>query len=1117
MEDNQDIQKFNMDRSPRTITKTFKKHFKGITIRPLSFFILLALVGLLLPSLLIPFLVLKIKGIEKELDSVTSQSHQEIWSVIQNATGTLLPMSSSATNLAKVANASLGKTDPIYLDIEAKVVPILFQALLTIPRLSQISYIRQDGLFFAFYSREHEQIYAIYSNTSFIEATKARKNYSWFKQPVASDTGRLYGEAVVFPPQLLFNDTWFQKALNTTDLCASLLKSLDHDNRMLVMNTARVDKNGVISLGFGVKSLIDVFSSIIKPFGGGLYLATKDGKELSDGIPNTHVVLEENTAISIQLMKANGDPSGTLRVSYKMPQAYNLDIQGTNYILYSSSVDIIGLQSVYVLVLPYDGVQSRMHKNIVFVMVLLLVMFVIVAVFIFHLAVLMARAARKEMCLKASLIRQKDATLQAERKSMNRSLAFASASHEIRTPLAGITSLVEMSIDLVPEGSEIAENLRLVNTCSERLYSILNSILDTSKMEAGEMQLEEKEFNLVKVVEDVVDLFYPVGLKKKVDVILDIQDPSLTKFSPVKGDEYRLQQILSNLVNNAIKFTKEGYVSVRAYARKPRLQCSTFTSTQDQPTSFLSCFFSKNNEKCNAIDEKVCLDTNFMEFVFEVNDTGIGIPKEKRASVFENYRRVIEEAHEEVGTGLGLGIVQSIVRLMGGEISIVDKVDERGTRFVFNVVFKVCRNGSTEGNQTPSPVNLSSGSNTPFSSPIRQDNNSSIVVLFISSDVRRRIAQEFMRAHKIKVLAVENIIKLSETLRKFTQEEHNVSSSGYDLNVSFSYLKRLGSRHSNTSPKNVPLCSMDGTDVSPIQRTNRVTNSRFMLLVVDTSQADFDELCKEVAKFRKNSKNYCFRVVWLGLQSMKVHGLDEKQLPPSDVIISMPLHGSRLYSLLDLIPGFRGTIPFTPPRGLTPQTQDEITRLRGMITCTPPRRHDEITSLGGMISCTPRHEHTPERQDEIVKLSAKKVLVAEDENVQQRIAKMILLKHGYTIEMCRNGNEALTMVSKGLSDQKNLGASHILPYDFILMDCQMPVMDGCEATRQIRLTENEYGVHIPIIGLTAHEEGEELEFSYLNVRDGGRGRATEMRKETSQMWSMDENDDEVEMFDFLVK
>ncbi|KAI3519538.1 hypothetical protein L1887_08738 [Cichorium endivia] len=85
------------------------------------------------------------------------------------------------------------------------------------------------------------------------------------------------------------------------------------------------------------------------------------------------------------------------------------------------------------------------------------------------------------------------------------------------------------------------------------------------------------------------------------------------------------------------------------------------------------------------------------------------------------------------------------------------------------------------------------------------------------------------------------------------------------------------------------------------------------------------------------------------------------------------------------------------------------------------------------------------------------------------IAKKILLKLGVNFEMCRNGKEALAMVSKGLNDQRNLGASHILPFEYIFMDCQM---DGCEATRLIR--EKDYGVHIPIIGLTAHAEGEEL-------------------------------------------
>ncbi|KAI3492418.1 hypothetical protein L1887_42922 [Cichorium endivia] len=80
----------------------------------------------------------------------------------------------------------------------------------------------------------------------------------------------------------------------------------------------------------------------------------------------------------------------------------------------------------------------------------------------------------------------------------------------------------------------------------------------------------------------------------------------------------------------------------------------------------------------------------------------------------------------------------------------------------------------------------------------------------------------------------------------------------------------------------------------------------------------------------------------------------------------------------------------------------------------------------------------------------------------------------------RNGKEALAMVSKGINDQRNLGASHILPFEYIFMDCQMPEMDGCEATRLIPLKEREYGVHIPVIGLIAHAEGKELN-NFLEV------------------------------------
>ncbi|XP_071741372.1 histidine kinase CKI1-like [Rutidosis leptorrhynchoides] len=1002
-----------------------------------------ALIGLLLPALLIPFWVIRIKEDAKKADLITYKTHQELWSVVQNTTNALLPMSSSATNLAKLAAVSVNKTRLTFSDIETKVAPLMFQALLMVPQLSQISYIEKDGLFFAIYSQGPQQIFAIYSNTSFTNATTSGKNYLWYTQPVDYDTGKLRGESVAFAPQILVNESWVQQALNTTNKnIASLGKSLNEVNKTLVLNTAGVDDNGVVSLGFDLKSFIDVLSGI-KLFDGGLYLLTKDGDILSNTIPNTRVVYDGNATIYFKILKDNGkriddDRNVTLKLNNEATESYVLDISGTKYILYYSSINIIGMQSVFVLAIPYDGLHGKMNKDTIYVFAFLVLIFVTITISIFAFVVLIVRAERKQMCLKASLVKQMEATQQAERKRNNQNRAFVSASHDIRASLAGITGFLDMSINEVHQESELAKNLRSVQSCSEYLHSILNSILDTSKIEAGKMSLEEKQFDLVKVIEGVVDLFYPVGLKKDVDVILDLKDGSLNNFSQVIGDERRLKQILSNLLSNAIKFTSEGYVSVRVRAMKPRLQNSTFASKHESSARCLSRFFFKNDEKGGNFEmiDEIRHDPNSMEFVFEVNDTGKGIPKEKQASVFEHYVQVKETAPEIEGTGLGLWIVQSMVRLMGGEISIVDKKPhENGTCFRFNVVLKVS-SCDLRGISEDEKSNLSSRSTTPLCSPQHKDYNSSTVVLFISGDERRKMIHKFLQARRINVLTAKNMQQLSETLGKFRQEKSKTGYSRSDVNLSFEYLSRPISQES------VPLSEFD------VPRANDVSGSSFVLLVIDTTRVNFRELCKVVAEFRKHSKCVSFRVVWLGFKCMQVHGLDEKQLPPSDIIIPMPLQGSRLNSLIHLLPEFGGRFPCMPPR-VTNHDRS-------------PKRQDEIQEIT---------RNSPSNKSP---LRGKKMLLVEDDSLQQMIAKKSLLKLGVVIDTCTNGEEALTLVNKGLDDQRDLGASHILPYEYILMDCQMPVMDGCEATRRIRETERDYGVHIPIIGLTAHGEGEEL-------------------------------------------
>lgn len=194
---------------------------------------------------------------------------------------------------------------------------------------------------------------------------------------------------------------------------------------------------------------------------------------------------------------------------------------------------------------------------------------------------------------------------------------------------------------------------------------ILNNILDRSKLEAGKVPLEEEEFEMSKLIEDVADLFHAVGMKKGVDVVLDLSDGSVNKFDRVIGDRKKLIQIISNIVSNAVKFTSEGYVSIRAYARKPSLS-SRLNSTRKGPLSWLSCFQFPNID--SFTEDEVTVnnirgDENCMEYVFEVDDTGAGIPKDKRETVFENYAQIKETAAKQEGTGLGLGIVQSLVRI----------------------------------------------------------------------------------------------------------------------------------------------------------------------------------------------------------------------------------------------------------------------------------------------------------------------------------------------------------------------------------------------------------------------------------------------------------------------
>ncbi|XP_059298094.1 histidine kinase CKI1-like [Lycium ferocissimum] len=701
---------------------------------------------------------------------------------------------------------------------------------------------------------------------------------------------------------------------------------------------------------------------------------------------------------------------------------------------------------VYMSANVQDDLQIHFHNNIKFGFMLIILMLAALAVSLFTFVGLTIRAARREMYLCATLIKQMEATQQAEKKSMNKSNAFAVANHDIRASLAGISGLIDMCRNHASPESELETNLDDMQSCTNDLLDILNSILDQSKIEEGKKQLEEEEFDMEELLEHVVNIYYPKAAMKNVDVLLDPCDASITRFSRVKGDRKEMRSILTNLLDNAVKFTSEGHISLRVWARKAGSdQSSNLAPNTISSIGCMSCFLLQNDvadsEKLQVLN-KVLQDPNCVEFVFEVDDTGKGIPKEKQNSVFENYVQV-NETDGQTGTGLGLGIIQSLVRLMGGEISIIDKeIREKGTCFRFNIFLIACEPQDQEQQEISVKYSreedlecqlggyISSDSyyhSTPSSNnsiTSHQKPERSNVILFIKEEERSRVLHRFMMNIGLKV----HIVNRHEQFWKLKRKLINFQS------------------------KEIPLSALDGTDddhITYFHKRGRGLNPkgslvRFILIIIDTSVGQFREISRAMDDFQKGfPKNVSLRVVWLVKP-----GVDKDKLPSTDVVMAKPLHGSRLYRVLGLVPEFGGAISPT----ITQEVEDERnSRIKNQTT---PIQDVAIDVSGSSSKKLP--------------LTGKRILVVEDDRVQLKVCNAKVSKLGATIYTCGNGKEALAHVCKGLRDQSQI-------IDYILMDCEMAGMNGFEATKCIREEEAHYGIRIPIIACTAHTEKEKTD------------------------------------------
>ncbi len=231
-----------------------------------------------------------------------------------------------------------------------------------------------------------------------------------------------------------------------------------------------------------------------------------------------------------------------------------------------------------------------------------------------------------------------------ENDSKAKDVFFANISHEIRTPINVILGMNEMILRDA-HTNEVREYAQNIQNAGNMLLNQVNDILDVSRMEVDKMQLMPVSYRLKDVLSDLSDMVHVQAEKKGLNFYLDI-DANLP--SVLEGDEKRLKQILLNILDNAVKYTEEGNVTLSVYGE------------------------GENEDE--------------VKLTFKIADTGIGIRKESLAVIFEAFNRFDEERNRNIlGSGLGLTITHRLVQLMGGEIS-VDSIYRKGT--IFTVVLK---------------------------------------------------------------------------------------------------------------------------------------------------------------------------------------------------------------------------------------------------------------------------------------------------------------------------------------------------------------------------------------------------------------------------------------------
>ncbi len=336
---------------------------------------------------------------------------------------------------------------------------------------------------------------------------------------------------------------------------------------------------------------------------------------------------------------------------------------------------------------------------------------------------------------------------------------LASMSHEIRTPMNAVIGMTDILIDEDPREDQI-ENLRILKFSAKNLLTLINDVLDFSKIEAGKISLEAIDFSIESLLQNVLETFKLSKSKINVDVILE-KDLNLLK-NKIKGDPTRLTQIFINLLGNALKFTEKGHVKL-------------ITRITD-------------------------LSNKNVKIYFSVEDTGIGIPKDKFDHIFKSFTQAADSTTRLYGgTGLGLAITKSLVELHNSQIQLSSEVGI-GSTFAFEAIFELGQ-----------PIIHTSKNKIKNNLSNKEGLENRSILLVEDNKINQLVGKKILNKWKVKLDIANDGV---EALEYVQQNEYDIILMDIQMPRMNGYEATTAIRALKNEKANIPIIALTASDYS---------------------------------------------------------------------------------------------------------------------------------------------------------------------------------------------------------------------------------------------------------------------------------------------------------------